>query len=621
MLAEAARVVRRFPLTLLCALVLCATSIYSIQLLYNDKTAHDWLIPLLSAAGLGLTLALSASLAGERYHWPTWQRIVAQAGAVGLLGIWYALCPPDLNQTWGLRLVLLLLGLHLLVAVVPYLPELRRRADTPGFWRYNETLFLRILTAGLYSGVLYVGCSLALLAVEQLFDVKLPNHTYQYLFVVLGTIFNTWFFLAGVPHNFAALEQEAPYPKGLKLFTQFVLLPLVVLYLAILYAYLARILVLQTLPKGWVSMLVLALAVAGIFALLLIHPIRDAAGNTWIRTFARLFYRALFPLLGLLTVAISTRIQAYGITEERYFVLVLALWLAVMATYFLLRQGRGIIWTPVSLALVAFLSAAGPWGAFAVAERSQLNQLRELAAEYQLLQNGKLDGAGQRLPKLPKSVKNRVASVFDFFADRNAVQRLQPFFAASLAQPDSMRSKPKWERKSWAADRLFEVSGIPSYNRYDSELETEVSATFQTPRQEYEVLGGGRYWLRDVDFNRYGGPNREALVEVPAREGTFRLRAVKQGHDIWLEQLRADSTWQRQLSVSPGTIADSLVRLHGRGLEEAVELPAVGLTLRAATAKATLQVYLHELSRRQQHDTAFYNFEGSALLELRELPK
>ncbi|WP_133273279.1 DUF4153 domain-containing protein [Hymenobacter radiodurans] len=361
---EAARVVRRFPLTLLCALMLCASIIYAIRFSDTDTRWHEWLFPLASAAVLGLTLTLSASLAAERYRWPMWLRLLTQAGTVALLALWYVSCPPEPTLRWGMRLFLLLVGQHLLVAAVPYLLELRRRADTPGFWRYNETLFLRILTAGLYSGVLFVGCSLALLAIDNLFDVKLDDKLYAYLFVVLATVFNTWFFLAGVPRDFAALELETGYPKGLKLFTQFVLLPLVVLYLAILYAYLARILGLWELPKGWVSTLVLALAVAGIFALLLIHPIRDAAENTWIRTFARWFYWSLFPLLGLLAVAIGTRIRAYGITEERYLVLVLAAWLMLITIYFLLRQGRGIIWIPASLAVAAFLASGGPWGLF-----------------------------------------------------------------------------------------------------------------------------------------------------------------------------------------------------------------------------------------------------------------
>lgn len=243
-------------------------------------------------------------------------------GVLGLLAGWYALAPALPGVVWGTRLAVLLLGLHFVVAAVPYLAELRRGADTPGFWRYNETLFRRLLAAGLYLGVLYAGGALALVAVRDLFGFYFDSDLFSYLFVGLAALFNTWFFLAGVPHNFAALEQEVPYPNGLRIFTQFVLLPLVALYVGILYAYLLRILVQRELPQGWVAGLILAVAVAvaGIFALLLIHPLRHNPETTWIHTFARWFYRALFPLLGLLAVAIGTRIRAYGLTEERYFV-------------------------------------------------------------------------------------------------------------------------------------------------------------------------------------------------------------------------------------------------------------------------------------------------------------
>ncbi|TGE15440.1 DUF817 family protein [Hymenobacter elongatus] len=165
----------------------------------------------MSTAALGLTLTLAVTLAAERYHWPLWRKLAANAVAVGLLSGWYVACPAEPATVWALRLLVLLVVLHLLVAVVPYLGELRRTADTPGFWRYNETLFLRILTAGLYSGVLFAGCGLALLTIGNLFDIKFASYVYAHLFLVLGTVFNTWFFLASVPANVATLEQEAPY--------------------------------------------------------------------------------------------------------------------------------------------------------------------------------------------------------------------------------------------------------------------------------------------------------------------------------------------------------------------------------------------------------------------------
>lgn len=592
-----------------------------------------WVFPLLSAAGLGLTLTLALVLTAERYRWRPVVRLATQLAGLALLGLWYALAPAEPDLTWVLRLGLLLLATHLAVAVGPYLAELRGAADTPGFWRYNETLFLRILTAGLYSGVLYVGCALALLAVDNLFGVALNGQWYGYLFVGLATVFNTWFFLAGVPADFVALEQPAPYPKGLKVFTQFVLLPLVVLYFAILYAYLARILLTWTLPQGWVSLLILALAVAGIFALLLIHPIRQAAENAWVGTFARWFYRALFPLLGLLAVAIGTRIADYGVTEERYFVLLLAGWLLGMAAYFLLRRGRGIIWIPASLGLLALLAAGGPWGAFAVAERSQIGQLRELSQQYNLLQNGHLDGAAQRQPNLPFKAQQRLSSIFAFFADRNALPTMQPLFAASLTPPDSIRRlSPRQRRRrarSWE-QRPFTLTGydrISTYAKADDSRKPTLRVSFGTEREdksnEVYALGEGRYWLNDInmydyDRNQNSANSLEVALISVAESNVFRLRALNFGRRLVLEQRQGAGRWQPLMAVSPGELADSLAAIYGRNPEDyRINLTTEKLTLRANSPSATLHVYLVDLTREQQHDTVRYNYSARALLEVR----
>jgi hypothetical protein len=63
-----------------------------------------------------------------------------------------------------------------------------------------------------------------------------------------------------------------------------------------------------------------------------------------------------------------------------------------------------------------------------------------------------------------------------------------------------------------------------------------------------------------------------------------------------------------------------MVRVHGQNPDRSAEMPK-RLTLQAATSGITLSVYLQQLSRRQQHDTVFYNFQGEALLELRERPE
>ncbi|TPG66534.1 DUF4153 domain-containing protein [Hymenobacter nivis] len=632
--AQAGRVARRFPLTLLCAAVVCVAGCQAIAYSNLEGEQPVWVFPLLSAGALGVPLTLALALAAARYRWPAAGRWAALAGALALLAGWAVLAPALPGLVWGLRLAVLLLGLHLAVAAAPYLGELRRGADTPGFWRYNEALLRRLLTGGLYAGVLWAGGAVALVAVRELFGFYFSPDLFGYLFVGLATIFNTWFFLAGVPEDFAALEQDAPYPRGLKVFTQFVLLPLVALYVGILYAYLGRILLTWTLPQGWVAALILALilalAVAGILALLLIHPLRNSPENTWIRTFARWFYRALFPLLGLLAVAIGTRIRAYGLTEERYFVLLLAAWLLGMAAYFLWRRGQGIIWVPVTLAGLAFGSAAGPWGAFAVAERSQLAQLRALTSRYQLLQKGRLDGAARRVPSLPRPVRGRLSSLFDFFSRCDALARLQLQFAGPLHLPDSLRHRDAYEQQEWRQDRPFALSGFEHYEPYqlqnalnEGPENNSINFYVRDPAK-YVALGQGRYWLKDVGSSAFSFDSAtsrgDAGLVLPLPEGTFRLLTNFAGDSLQLQQRQQQQgppgRWHTQLRLALRAPTDSLVRRYGRtNAAASIDLPAP-VELRAGNAHMRLRLFITTLNREQDGGEVRYYYSAEGLLEI-----
>src|SRR5439155_22978364 len=223
----------------------------------------------------------------------------------------------------GLRFYQLLVAGHLLVAVAPYAGAGRLE----GFWQYNRFLFLRYLLASLYSFVLWVGLAVALGALNQLFGLKVPGEAYGHLAAVLAFAFHPWFFLAGLPRDYAALDQLDDYPIGLKVFPQFVLMPLVVAYLAILTAYLGKVIITRTWPSGWIGYLVSCVSSAGVLALLLVHPIRQRADSRWVDAYGRWWFVALVPSLVMLLLATGKRVGQYGITEPRYFLLTLALWL------------------------------------------------------------------------------------------------------------------------------------------------------------------------------------------------------------------------------------------------------------------------------------------------------
>ena len=65
-----------------------------------------------------------------------------------------------------------------------------------------------------------------MVSADKLFQLKLDKEYGDLFFLMVG-LFQPTFFLAGVPRDFAALDLDIDYPRGLKAFTQFALAPLV----------------------------------------------------------------------------------------------------------------------------------------------------------------------------------------------------------------------------------------------------------------------------------------------------------------------------------------------------------------------------------------------------------
>lgn len=308
----------------------------------------------------------------------------------------------------GLQLLVLFVAAHLIVSFVAYL----KRNETNGFWQLNKVMFLRILVAVLYTLVLQLGLSLALGAIDVLFGADVASESYAQIGVILFGIFNTWFFLAGIPYSLGTQDLRTDYPKGLKIFTQFVLLPLVTIYLAILYPYAVKLLIESNLPKGWVSNPVLWFSVVGILSFLLLYPIRNESGNDWIRKFSQYFFIALVPLLALPALGIYTRVRDYGITEERYFVILLVIWLLGISLYFILSRKKDIRLIPITLAAITIVGAVGPASAFTISRISQLSRLEFYLNKYNLLDKNR-DITKQAT--IPENDAKEIASISRYF--------------------------------------------------------------------------------------------------------------------------------------------------------------------------------------------------------------
>lgn len=372
---------RRFPLVLASGAAAATAAI-----LMSEDIGPDWLHHrLLAAATLGLPLFTAAKLVSERLR-----SAAARAGvalvAVAVLAAVHLSWDGWSEPVQFARYVELSLAFHLLVAVLPFLGRDRPNA----FWQYNRALFERFVIAGVSSATLFLGLALALAALNKLFGVDLPRSAYFRVWVLCGFVFNTWFFLGGVPDDLEALDRREDYPVVLRVFAQYTLVPLVTVYLVILTLYFVKVVISWDWPSGWIGYLVTGVAGAGILTLLLVHPLAERDDQRWIATFARGFWLGVLPAVLMLWLAVYQRLHQYGFTEPRYFLLVLSVWLAAMAVYYALTHSRKIRVIPGSLCLLALVTFAGPWGAYTVSRRSQLARVRDVLAAHGVLAGGRV---------------------------------------------------------------------------------------------------------------------------------------------------------------------------------------------------------------------------------------
>jgi Domain of unknown function (DUF4153) len=512
--SQAKRSAARFYLPLAIALL----GTYMGLLLVDTKTAEPLFRVLLTCL-LGLPLSVGCVLFAERSDRPIAKWLMPAIPIVFMFLYWMWLAPSSFehNLQKVITFFVLAVVMHLWVAIAPYITHNERI----GFWQYNESLFTRMLLSLVFSATMYAGLAVALSACRILFKIDIKGETFGRLFIVVIGMFNTWFFLAGMPDDFRETNNATPFPGALKIFTQYILIPIVSLYMIILYAYGIQIISMWSLPKGWVSTLIFCYSVVGILAILLVYPLRDEEENAWVRLFSRLFFRASLPLLVLLYTAIWTRVRHYGITESRYYLVLLGLWLGFISLYFIISRQKNIRTIPVSLAVIGILSLAGPWNAFSFSASSQYQRLERLLAKYDIHPN-----TGKQHPtKVGYTDAQEIRSIISFFVERDNITRIQPFYAGNLhqLQRDIIKKYPDQRTRSWETDNDLKDS-LFSTLCSNSPEETGIPL----PNQLYFTLGiaegydiSGYRRVYDMSLSSY---QNEQWIQDGADSLLFRLQ-------------------------------------------------------------------------------------------------
>ena len=445
----------------------------------------DWdhSLPKLALAALFFAVALVVNnLAGRgpwrRVYWVSWTPIVPLS-LWGGLEAWIVSEPAFL--TFGILVPLALLMCRRAV-------HNERFVCDALLWLRSGVLavFFANVALGLFGAILF--------STTYIFGLEGAwiDHVWTYALIVFETF--------AVPVLFLMMAdrwREAGYESNriLEILLNYIVAPALLIYTAILYLYMAKILVTWSLPEGGGAYLVFGFTLFAL-AVKALGQLLEKRIYDW---FFNRFSLVSLPVLVLFWIGVVRRTNEYGLTEPRVYLVVCGGLMTFCVLLFLSRRAGRYLWVClaawVSFAAVAYVPAFEPER---VAVRSQLQRAERIARSLDRLD------AGGRLLLTPfpladtvykKQYRHLYESLDYIRRDSAAFARFGVKDLDDLAAifPEGMRDYVRWGYDWCCVDTCVDTNII--------ELEAPINVRFDVNAEYPHYYTNLRNWYNDNSYD------------------------------------------------------------------------------------------------------------------------
>lgn len=241
-------------------------------------------------------------------------------------------------------------------------------------WNFTQKLWTGALFAAVGCVIFTLGMVVISEAVRALFGVSLDELTMETILPV-GLAFLAPVYWLGTLPRFGEAEDVTELSfeaRALSFLGTWMLAPLVIIYALIVLAYGTKILVQWDLPKGEIASLVSPFIGVGTLVWLMLEP-KVLKESGFVRFYRAAWHWIMLPAAVLLGVGVFARVQEYGFTPVRVFLVLVVIWAVVQSLWFtLLPKVKRDIRIPTGLA--AGLLTFGAFGAGFISSESQLRK-------------------------------------------------------------------------------------------------------------------------------------------------------------------------------------------------------------------------------------------------------
>ena len=506
---------KTYYLSYLVALFATVLWIIVISFDYSYEMELGIFYELLATCAIAFPLFLLWPLYNQTRNKPDYKIVIVTSliGTVlSLLFAWYVahynVFGPDQTDIQSHIIVVILSYLIAWGSVLATVAYAHPRDNLTTRWRWKE-LFVHIVIAWLGSAILRGGIAASLGSIDYLFEVDIDDKWYAYVGVISFLIIGVSIFLT----NLHRTKYEESYHSFFRFFGLYIFFPLAIIYACILLVYGGKIVITQTRPKGLISMMVIGYTIWGLIAYLLTYPLQESSLVNKMRS---TYFVSILVFVLLLFGAIGIRISQYGITEARYIIVMVGLWIITVGITSLLRPKKTFSTMIFTLLWLAISSAYLPRGAGPISLSSQKNRLESL-----LEKNGFWDG--NKLIVQEKNVENmseteqkelsQVSDIIEYISRGYGNTALNYLYTSTTWFSELLEETDYWTHWGMFIKKLGIIGELPDvYYRdsYGEEREEYFSVYKNQPKVEIVSVEDYKY---SITLYPYGPDRQEELTQ------------------------------------------------------------------------------------------------------------
>ena len=301
----------------------------------------------------------------------------------------------------------LILDLSLILSLFA-IPFINKKNDS---YYYTYKLLVSLLITFIAYILLILGILGTLFSISLLFEINIASHLYTNISIFILGIIMPSIFLTIIPQM--NVKNEA-YPNYINKIIMFVILPILIIYTFVLYAYFLKILLEFNWPSNMLGNLIIYYSLISIIVLYFINNI----SNKYTNLFKKIYpYTLIIPLIMML-ITFIIRINEYGFTEIRYYGILLFIF--VLLSILLIKKMHKVKYIPIVLSVLLLISAFGPMSSFNISINSQEKRLENILIDNNMLINNKIIINNN----INEESKDKIRSIITYFYSNNLLDRI-----------------------------------------------------------------------------------------------------------------------------------------------------------------------------------------------------